>query len=85
LYAGTGDGGELTIEHAGGDTIDTARLTIVDDSGSATVTNPFATAVTAGVSETIDADADDTIRIIYTGDADDDDPVSATVATHDIR
>jgi len=77
LYSG-GDGGELTIRHVGGDTIENARLTIVDDdSGSTAVTAPFATEVTAGMTETVDADADDKIRIIYTGNSDKD-PVSVT-------
>jgi len=68
VYSG-GAGGDLTIRHNGGDTVDGERLAIRDDDGNS-ISSPFASDVTTGTSITIAVDDDDVIRIVYTPESD---------------
>lgn len=64
-----GSNGVLTITHDGGDTIDSARLSVSDDDGHSIAPDAFGwdTDISAGTSVTVQIDDDDTIRIIFKG------------------
>ncbi|SFR99971.1 flagellin N-terminal-like domain-containing protein [Halomicrobium zhouii] len=72
----TGEGGDLTVTHDGGDTIADARVDIVDDDDS--YAHQFGSEISAGVSTTVEVDNDDTVRVIFTGESGDS---SSTLAT----
>jgi flagellin-like protein len=80
LYDDTGSdssGGDLTVTHDGGDTIDKSRLTITDNT---TDTVSFDSEVSAGISKTLAIDSDDTVRVIYESQSGDN---TATLARYD--
>jgi flagellin-like protein len=67
------DDGALTITHDGGDSIAQARLDIKDDDGTTidASTAGFGDPISAGSSATVAIDADDTIRVTWTGESGD--------------
>lgn len=74
----TPDIGELTVTHDGGDAITKSELVFQDTDGNRVTSPPFPNAdVTAGDSATVAVESDDTIRVIWTAEADD---TSATIA-----
>ena len=75
--------GELSITHQSGDSIDAARLTIVDNDDSDVVEGDTSdgwgvTEISSGDVATIEVDSDDTVRVVYTDDSGED---STTLAT----
>ena len=76
-----GGDGALAITHDGGDPIEPSQLTVTDAEGnSVAVDGPcgVTSEITAGTSFTPEVDADDTVRIIWTGPGQD--PTTTTVA-----
>ena len=59
-------GGELTVGHTSGDTIEASQLSVTDDDGG--TIEPFSGDVTAGDSVTFAAGADDTVRVVWESD-----------------
>lgn len=85
LYQGTSgsadDGipkGDLTITHDGGDSIEQARISVVDDDSGSVAGSTFGGELKAGTTATIKVGNDDTVRIIFTGESGDS---SSTIAT----
>jgi len=70
LYQGGSDdssvsGGELTVTHTSGQTVDGARLSVKDDDGGSA--SPWSSGdVGAGDAVTVAAGADDTVRVVWT-------------------
>ena len=67
-----GDTGVLTITHDGGDTVESSRLTIVDDDGGSDVDASAvfsATDISSGDSAEVEIDSTDTVRLVYTDDS----------------
>jgi len=86
FYSG-GDGGQLTITHNSGDSVQAGRLSVIDEAGdddqdgqTAFSLSDADSQVSSGVSGTVSVDADDTIRIVYTDNSGED---STTLATWD--
>jgi flagellin-like protein len=75
LADSSSDGGELTITHDGGDTIQSSNIDIRDTDGNTVEGDKDVftkiTEVTAGTSTTIEIDNDDTVRVVFVGDSGD--------------
>jgi flagellin-like protein len=73
LYDGSGDGGELTVTHDGGDSIERSALAFTDGSdGPVDGAGAFSdTEVSAGSSATIEINSDDTVRVVWEGSSGD--------------
>ncbi|QSG12489.1 Pilin/Flagellin, FlaG/FlaF family [Halapricum desulfuricans] len=69
-------GGNLTITHESGSTINSDRLSLTDDDGG-TLT-PWSDDVQAGTSIDIQVDRNDTVRVVYTDESGDS---SSTLST----
>jgi flagellin-like protein len=83
--ADSSSGGELTITHDGGDGVETTQLSLTDgdttlDAGSGNAVFTSVTEVTAGNTETIEIDNDDTVRVIFTSSSGD---TTSTLASYD--
>lgn len=79
------DEGELTIIHESGDEIDEARLTLTDKEGNTATWNECATTnvseITSGNKATPEIDSDDTIRLLWVSENDNDD--TAVIAKYE--
>jgi flagellin-like protein len=77
-----GTDGVLTVTHDGGDSIVNSRLTANDEEGDGPVDifDSTGSDVTAGSTETIEIESDDTVNIIWT---DQDEETSSTLATYE--
>jgi flagellin-like protein len=65
LYGGSGDAGDLTTTHDGGDSVEVARLSMSDDDGNSVQPDFGGTPVSAGSSNTTAIETDDTVRITW--------------------
>lgn len=80
LWVGETDGGELTITHSGGDTLQANEIRIKDDDGDGPITGSSlgTSEIKAGNSGTVLIGSDDTVQVIYSPENGD---TSATIAT----